>query len=43
MQIVREEEVIRTDTPVDEALRMIISDGKVSPREVSNKLPGIIK
>ncbi len=43
LQIVREEEVIRTDIPVDEALRMIISAGRVSPKEVSDKLPGIIK
>ncbi|MFC1940098.1 hypothetical protein ACFLXO_05385 [Chloroflexota bacterium] len=37
------EEVIRTDIPVDEELRMIISAGRVSPQEVSNRLPGIIK
>ncbi len=43
LQIVKEEEVIRTDIPVDEALRMVISAGSVSPQEVSNKLPGIIK
>ncbi len=43
LQIVKEEEVIRTDIPVNEALRMVISAGMVSPQEVSNKLPGIIK
>ena len=43
LQIVKEEEVIRTDIPVDEALRMVISAGRVSPQEVSSKLPGIIK
>ncbi len=43
LQIVKEEEVIRTDIPVNEALRMVISAGRVSPQEVSDKLPGIIK
>jgi uncharacterized membrane protein len=38
--IVREDEVIRTDVPVDEALKMIISAGGVSPQEVSEKLSG---
>ena len=43
LQITTEDEVIRTDIPVDEALKMIISAGKVSPREVSDKLSGRIK
>lgn len=38
--IVREDEVIRTDVPVDEALKMIISAGGVSPQEVSDRLSG---
>ena len=42
LQIVSEKEVIRTDIPVDEALRMVISAGKVSPQEISDKLSGRI-
>ena len=38
LQIVKDKEVIRTDVPVDEALRMIISAGKVSPQAISDKL-----
>ena len=38
--IVSEDEVIRTNIPVDEALKMIISAGKMSPQEVSDKLSG---
>ena len=40
LQIVKEEEVIRTDIPIDGALKMIVSAGKVSPQEVSDKLSG---
>lgn len=40
LQILREEEVIRTDIPVDEALMMVISAGKVSPPEIRDKLSG---
>ncbi len=40
LEIVREDEVIRTNIPVDEALKMIISAGKISPQEVSDKLSG---
>ncbi len=43
LQIVSEDEVIRTDIPVDEALKMIISAGKVSSQEVSDRLSGRIK
>ena len=43
LQIVGEDEVIRTDMPVDEALKMIISAGRVSPEEISDKLSGRIK
>lgn len=38
LQIVREEEVIRTDISVDDALKMVISAGRVIPDEISDKL-----
>ena len=38
LQIVSEEEVVRTDIPVDEALKMVVSAGRVSPEEIYNKL-----
>lgn len=38
LQIVRENEIIRTNIPVDEAMKMVISAGKVSPTEISEKL-----
>ncbi len=38
--IAREDEVIRTGIPVNDALQMIISAGGVSPQEVSDKLSG---
>jgi len=38
LQILKEDEVIRTDIPVDEALKMVISAGKVSPEVVSEML-----
>ena len=38
LQIVKEPEVIRTNIPVDKALRMIISAGKVSPTEITDRL-----
>ena len=38
LQIVGEEEVIRTDIPIDGALKMIVSAGKVSPQEINEKL-----
>ena len=40
LEIVREDEVIRTDIPVDVALKMIMSAGKISPKEVSERLSG---
>jgi len=43
LQIVREEDVIRTDIPIDEALKMIVSAGKVSPQDISDRLSGRIK
>ena len=38
LQIASEEEVVRTDIPVDEALKMVVSAGKISPEEIYNKL-----
>ena len=38
LQIAREEDVIRTDIPVDDALKMVISAGKFSPKEIDDKL-----
>ena len=38
LQIIEEDQVIRTNLTVDEALRMVVSGGRVSPREVSDKL-----
>jgi len=43
LQIVSEDEVIRTNIPIDEALKMIISAGKVSPQEISDRLSERIK
>lgn len=40
LQIVREDDIIRTDIPVEAALKMIISAGRVSPEEVSDRLSG---
>jgi uncharacterized membrane protein len=39
LQIVRENEVTRTDISVEDALKMIVSAGRVSPKEVCGKLP----
>jgi len=41
LQIVREDEVVRTGMSVDDALKMIISAGSVTPREVGGKIPGV--
>ena len=38
MQIAREDEFIRTDISVDDALKMIVSAGRMLPEEVSKKL-----
>lgn len=38
LQIVSEDEVIRTSIPIDEALKMVVSAGKVSPKEVVTRL-----
>jgi uncharacterized membrane protein len=37
MEILKEEDIIRTNIPVDEAIKMIISAGKVMPDEVRAK------
>ena len=38
LQIVRENEIIRTTISVDAALRMVVSGGRMSPEEVTDKL-----
>ncbi|MEE8352845.1 MAG: DUF502 domain-containing protein [Dehalococcoidales bacterium] len=38
LQIVDETEIIRTGISVDDALKMIVSGGRMSPKEVSEKL-----
>ena len=38
LQIVNEEEIIRTDISVDDALKMVVSGGRMSPVEVGQKL-----
>ena len=38
LQILREEEIIRTDISVDAALKMVVSGGRMSPPEVGDKL-----
>lgn len=40
LQIVKEEEVIRTDIRADKAMQMIISAGKVTPTEIADILVG---
>jgi uncharacterized membrane protein len=40
---VRQEEVIRTDIPVDDALKMVVSAGKVSPKGITERLSAKIK
>ncbi|UCH43251.1 MAG: DUF502 domain-containing protein [Dehalococcoidales bacterium] len=39
LQLVKEEEVVRTNISVENALKMVISAGRVSPKEVVNELP----
>ncbi len=41
LQIMREEEVIRTKISVDDALKMIVSAGRITPGEAKAKLPVI--
>jgi len=38
LQIVKEEDVIQVDMSVDDALKMVVSAGKVLPGEISDKL-----
>jgi len=38
MQIASEDEVIRTDIPVDNALRMVITAGKIYPKEIADRI-----
>ncbi|MBI4304133.1 MAG: DUF502 domain-containing protein [Chloroflexi bacterium] len=37
LQIMREEEVVRTTMSVDDAMKMVVSAGKVAPRDVDGK------
>lgn len=43
LQIVEEAEIIRTELSVDDALKMVVSGGRMSPREVQEKLFAIVK
>jgi len=38
LQIISEEEVVRIDITIDEALKMVVSAGKVSPEKIYNEL-----
>ena len=38
LQIVHEDEIIRTDISVDDALKMVVSGGRMSPAQVGDKL-----
>jgi len=38
MQIVKEEDIVRTKIPVDEAVKMVISAGRVMPDDVRSKI-----
>jgi len=40
LEIVRETDVVRTDISVDDALKMVLSAGKVSLKEINDKLTG---
>lgn len=40
LQLVRDKDAIRTELSVDEAIRMIVSAGRVTPSAVGEKLPG---
>jgi uncharacterized membrane protein len=39
LEIVQEEDMVRTKIPVNEALKMVVSAGRVSIKEVGDKLP----
>ncbi len=38
LEIVRETDIVQTDISIDDALKMILSAGKVSPKEINDKL-----
>ena len=38
LEIVREDDIIRTNIPIDDALKMVLSAGTVSLKEVSDQL-----
>jgi uncharacterized membrane protein len=43
LEIVREEDIIRTDIPVEEALKMVVSVGSMSPKNLSGNLRNVKK
>jgi len=43
LQIVEEDEIIRTNIAVDDALKMVVSGGRMSPEEVTNKILALTK
>ena len=43
LQIVKEEEIVRTKISVDSALKMVVSGGRISPEEVRDKLFKVIE
>jgi len=38
LEIVRETDVVHTEIPIDDALEMVLSAGKVSPKEINDRL-----
>jgi uncharacterized membrane protein len=40
LQIVREEDIIRTKLSVDEAVKMVVSAGRMTPGEIQTRIPG---
>jgi uncharacterized membrane protein len=41
LQIVREEDIVRTNISVEDALKMVVSAGRLTPVEVQNKLQAL--
>jgi uncharacterized membrane protein len=39
LQILREEDIIRTNISVDDALKMVVSAGRMTPQEIQAKMP----
>jgi uncharacterized membrane protein len=40
LQIVREEDIIRTKLSVDDAVKMVVSAGRMTPGEIQTRIPG---